>query len=127
MLSLNIDFSTVITKLKSISPSKIKKAYKIALLTVAEEINKVTKDGVPNDTGELLKSWEVWELEDSVEAGYNIIYAMYQHQGRREDGTHIIRNRPAGGRTYFLKLGIDENRDKLFDLYEQTFITELLK
>jgi hypothetical protein len=60
-----------------------------------------------------------------LEAGYNIIYAMYQHQGRRADGSHIIRNRPAGGETFFLKTTLDRNGQKYIDLFEKIVFAEL--
>jgi hypothetical protein len=99
----------------------IDKAVKRALNDTADLVLELAKPNLPKDTGKLRKSWRK-EIISNLEmnAGFDIIYAMYQHQGRRADGTHIIRNRPAGGKSFFLKLAIDENEEKIFTyLYKQ--------
>lgn len=106
---------------KNIEPA----CYK-ALVKVAKQIRKDTYSSVPNDTSELEQSWEIErQSHTEIDAVYNIIYAMYQHQGRRADGTHIIRNRPAGGKSFFLKDTVDRNLKKYFDLFEEEFFKNL--
>lgn len=112
--------------LSNFSGVKLDSAVNKALKKVALQIRIDTRPSVPNDTGELENSWEIDEISfDDLEAGYNIIYAMYQHQGRREDGTHIIRNRPAGGKSFFLKETIDSNLTKYYKMFEEEFLRNL--
>lgn len=110
----------------NLTGSKLDKSINKALKKVASQIQTDTKPHVPNDTSDLLNSWEIDEISfNEIDAGYNIIYAMYQHQGRREDGTHIILNRPAGGKSFFLKETIDQNLQKYFDMFEKEFFNNL--
>jgi len=112
--------------LNNLNGSKLDKSINKALKKVVNQIQIDTKPHVPNDTSDLLNSWEIDEIRfNEIEAGYNIIYAMYQHQGRREDGTHIILNRPAGGKSFFLKETIDQNLQKYFDMFEKEFFNNL--
>lgn len=106
--------------------SAIERAVYNSLIKVAKQIRKDAYPFVPNDTGELESSWEIEKQNNTeIDAGYNIIYAMYQHQGRRQDGTRIIRNRPAGGKNFFLKETVDQNLRKYFDLFEKEFFKNL--
>ena len=93
-----------------------------SLEDVADKIERDAKKRVPDGEGDLRKSFrkEIKGIR-SVEAGYETVYAMYQHQGRRKDGTHIILNRPAGGETYFLSKTIDRNLES----YHRLFIRRL--
>ena len=78
------------------------------LEAMAESIQKRSFGSVPYDRGDLRESWATENISTySLLAGYNIPYAMYQHQGRRADGTHIIQNRPAGGESFFLLKSIE--------------------
>ena len=100
------------------------KVVKKALEETAELIYRDTKPKVPKDTAELLNSWKTEPAtKNSIIAGFDLAYAMYQHQGRRADGTHIIRNRPAGGESFFLSKTVDQNLKK----YQNYFFKMLKK
>jgi len=119
MLSFALDLKSLQKGLTNFQKDVVKRIPK-ALEKVAEQIRIDSRDKVPQDTRELVNSWTVEKKGDlTLEAGYDIVYAMYQHQGRRADGTHIIRNRPAGGQSFFLKSTIDSNLQKYFDLFEK--------
>lgn len=126
MLEFSLDFKDLKRDLDRLADrSTITRAYKKALEKVADQIQKDAKNKTPEGTKELLNSWvKEWDGDDLL-AGYDIIYAMYQHQGRRDDGTHIIRNRPAGGETYYLKNTLDQNANKYFELFETEFFNNL--
>lgn len=112
--------------LDNFSGANLDSAVNKALKKVALQIRIDTRPSVPNDTSELENSWEIDEISfDDLEVGYNIIYAMYQHQGRRADGTHIIRNRPAGGKSFFLKETIDSNLAKYYKMFETELLNNL--
>ena len=62
----------------------------------------------PHDSGDLIGSSGTIPqgLEGTVY--YDADYAPYQHEGQRKDGSHVIRNRPAGGESYFLKSVVED-------------------
>lgn len=125
MLQFNLDFKDLKVWLDK-QPALMDKACLKGLYAVARQIEKDTKPDVPTDTTELVDSYVIEQKSKlTLQAGYDIIYAMYQHQGRRADGTHIIRNRPAGGKTFFLKSNIDKNFNKYIDLFAKVVFKEL--
>ena len=90
---------------------------------VARKIQGDAYDKVPNDTGELVRSYKYFVRFGEMEAGYDVEYAEYQHRGSRRDGTHIIRNRPAGGQSDFLYETVEQNIDD----YNDTILNEIIK
>lgn len=94
-----------------------------ALSKVVLEVRKDVIPKTPRDKGELVNSWQVEKKKFTIEAGFNLIYAMYQHQGRRQDGSHVIVNRPAGGETYWYKNSLERNKKK----YQQIIVDEFKK
>jgi hypothetical protein len=127
MINLKIDTKSLQKTLNKIADKKrVSKIVSKALSKVALAIRQDSIPLTPRGTGELVNSWRVVKENDlTVEIGYDIVYAMYQHQGRREDGTYIIRNRPAGGQSFFLKEPIDQNAKKYFDLFEELVFKEI--
>lgn len=106
--------------------SKVSKAVKYALSKVALQFKKDVTPHVPRGTGELLNSYKVESKDLTLEMGFDIIYAMYQEQGMRRDGTYIIRNRPAGGKTHFTKETIEDGADKYLKMFENEFYKKWL-
>jgi hypothetical protein len=128
MIEIKIDFKNVLKKLAKVNKKELTKLISKALSKVALEIRKNSIPLTPRGTGDLVNSWKVVKKDElTLEIGYDIIYAMYQHQGMREDGTYIIRNRPAGGQSFFLKDPIDQNLKKHFDIYDNTIMEGLNK
>jgi hypothetical protein len=126
MITIQVDLKPLKKEFAKINKQTITRAVSKAISKVVLQIKKDVNPRVPRATGDLLNSWEVQKKDSlTVEAGFNIIYAQYQHQGMREDGTYIIRNRPAGGETYFLKKSVDANLQKYFDMYEEIILKEL--
>jgi adenylyl- and sulfurtransferase ThiI len=108
--------------------SKVEKAVYNALVKTAKKLHTLLKKKTPFGTGELYKSFKIEKQNNtSLQAGLNSVYAMYQEMGRRADGTHIIRRRPAGGETNYFKNTIDENSKELFKTFEEELANELLK
>jgi hypothetical protein len=70
-------------------------------------LNRSNQD-VPRDSDRLVDSGatRAEDLQGVVYYGENydaMPYAVYQHEGARNDGTHVIVNRPAGGKSKFLE------------------------
>lgn len=130
MLRLEVEFDTkdLIGYFDRISNKRnIERAVKKALAKIGIETRRKVIPKTPRGDGDLVNSWKVESKNLSIEMGFDIVYAMYQHQGMREDGTHIIVNRPGGGETYFLKNAIDENYEKLLEIFTETLKNELIK
>lgn len=128
MLRLEFEMLKLSKYLENLAkPKTVHKAVKKGLAKVGIEVKRKVTPKTPRDTGELLNSWKVESDTLSIEMGYDIIYAMYQHQGRRQDGSYIIVNRPAGGETYFLKNALEENYDTILQIFAKTIENELIK
>lgn len=127
MINLSLNFEEVNKFFGEVSNRRhVEGIVKKALYEVAKEVKKDAMRLIPRDTGELANSWREEEVDEaSIQVGYDIIYAMYQHQGRRADGTNVIRNRPAGGESFFLKKPLDRNHKKYMAIFEDTVINEL--
>lgn len=92
------------------------------LSRIGDKIQADAYDKVPNDTGELVDSYkyEVYNME--MEAGYDIAYSKYQHEGQREDGSYVIVNRPAGGESKFLESTVEDNIDDYTDIMQASIL-----
>jgi len=96
------------------------KAVSHALSVVAKQIRSDVIPNTPRDTGDLLNSWRIEKQKDNlIEVGFDIIYAAYQERGMREDGTKVIQNRPAGGKTRFLGDTVDDNLEKYYAIFNR--------
>ena len=105
----------------------ISRAVKKALFEVAITLRKDLFQWTPQDSRQLLDSWEIqWAGDLTIEAGYNEVYAMYQEMGMRQDGTHGIRQRPAGGKTHFFKETFEDHVRKYLDIFEEELWDNLL-
>lgn len=126
-IKVDLDARDFQTYLKSIKNKKrIEKIIQKSLAKVGIFTRRSVIPKTPRDSGDLLNSWKVKSKYLSIEVGFDIVYALYQHQGMREKGTHIIINRPAGGETYFLKNAINENINKITAMFEQALFDEIL-
>lgn len=117
-----IDYKELLQQFSLFNKREVSTAVNKALSKVAIQIRRDSINKVPRAKGGLINSWKVEKSDLTIEMGYDIIYAMYQHQGRRADGTHIIRNRPAGGQSYYLSEPLNQNLDKYFELFETEII-----
>ena len=109
-LKITVDtknFENLLAKeLDKLSESKVQKVMKSVSKQVLADMRVVT----PYDTGQLYKSYFYKKTgEYKAEFGLNIEYAAYQHEGG--DSTRTIKNRPAGGETYFMLNTINKNYD----------------
>lgn len=104
--------SQTLNALNKMQPSSsLSKAFKAA----GEKILELAEPKVPVQEGILKSSQTVVTDGANVIAGYNSEYASYQHEGRRMDGSHIIRNRPGGGESFFLSSTVTQNRGLILD------------
>lgn len=109
--------------LKNIAPDHI---HKKSLKMVGEKILELSEPKLPVGDGILKSTGTVIEDNGSIIVGYNSEYASYQHEGRRKDGSRIIRNRPAGGESFFLSATIQQNQSQLVEFAKEQ-IKKLIK
>jgi hypothetical protein len=74
------------------------------LFKTAERLRKLTISKSANVSGEMIKETTVFMKEKGVATvAVNVPYASYQHEGKRADGSRVIRNRTAPGQKHFLR------------------------
>lgn len=75
-----------------------------ALGKMAIDIERLSKEQVPHDKG-LLKASGYHYRKNTLnwQVIYNKVYALYQHEGKRADGSHVIRRHSKPGKkTHYL-------------------------
>jgi DNA primase large subunit len=102
-------------------------AYNKALESLGVKIGEISKDKVPVDKGQLKQSFSVQKVGNDWICGYNKVYAAYQHQGVRKDGSRIVINRPGGGESFFLSGPVQKNQTQLIKFLQEQFEIELQK
>ena len=122
MMSAEIDVNAALKKInKSLSQKSAMRAIRSGFHRIGKQLHQDSKTRVPNDTGELYNSFNYLIDGDTLEAGFNTEYAMYQHRGMRADGSHIIENRPAGGETGFLNNTLESEIGGYIDIIQDEF------
>lgn len=109
MANVDWDTSSFDAAVEKLSQSAEEKAKK-GVSDVAAEILRLSQFEVPHDTGNLQNSGQIDPgngLEQIV--GYNTVYAAYQHEGIRADGTHPISQWQGGRKGKYLEDPIRHN------------------
>lgn len=113
---MRLEFGMLDTALEAIVP--------IALARGAEVVRAKAVERTPNRDNHLAGSAGVTVTgagRDAVaEVKYGGPYAAFQQRGMRADGTHVIRNRPAGGQTGFLAESMNDQQDAALDAVADT-------
>jgi hypothetical protein len=95
----------------------IEAASPVALARGGEVLRKAAVERTPHATGHLAGSAGVAVFGSGIDCYADVKYpgpyAAFQNRGMRADGTHIIRNRPAGGMTGFLSLTVVDHREQV--------------
>lgn len=109
--------------------AQVEAAMPIAIARAAEAVRGVAVARTPNQSGHLAGSAGVTTngFGDTVNAliKYPGPYAAFQNRGMRADGTHAIRNRPAGGQTGFLTQTMQDQEQLALDVMADT-ISQLI-
>ncbi|MDZ4786726.1 MAG: hypothetical protein SGJ02_11695 [bacterium] len=120
-------FEKVFAKLEALERKVVDVAYDKALRELGAKIGELSADKVPVEEGILKSTFTVQKIAGGWVCGYNTEYAMYQHQGMRKDGTHIINDRPGGGESFFLSGPVEANQTQLLAFLQERFDFHLLK
>ena len=93
--------------------AKINAGAKKAVSDIAAEVLRLSQMEVPHDVGTLQNSGAVEPGTDEFEqiVGYNTVYAAYQHEGHRADGSHVITHYQGGRKGKYLEDPIRNNLD----------------
>lgn len=86
---------------------------------MSQEIGRLSSFEVPHDTGQLQNSYGIDEEEEGYVVGYNKVYAAYQHEGVRADGTHVVKNYQKGRKGKYLEDPIKNNLSQLLGYYQR--------
>lgn len=91
------------------------------------ELLRLSRFGVPFDTGRLSQSGFFRREGQYWITGYDTKYAMYQHEGMRRDGTRVVRNWSNGKKSKFLENPLKENISTWNKVANQVLMQELKK
>lgn len=91
------------------------------------ELLRLSRFGVPFDTGRLSQSGFFRREGQYWITGYDTKYAMYQHEGMRRDGSRIVRNWSNGRKNKFLENPLKENISTWNKVANQVLMQELKK
>lgn len=110
MADINFDVSDLQSGLSRLSESASEK-IKQGINNIANEILRLSQFEVPHDTGNLQNSGHTEAGEDDYEkiVGYNTVYAAYQHEGMRADGSHVVTQWQDGRKKKYLEDPIRNN------------------
>lgn len=94
-----------------------------AINAIATEILRLSQIEVPHDTGNLQNSGAVenGSSEDEKIVGYNTVYAAFQHEGVRADGSHVITHWQDGRKKKYLEDPIRNNLETFKNYYDGIF------
>ena len=93
----------------------------------AGELLRLSRFGVPFDTGRLSQSGFFRREGQYWITGYDTKYAMYQHEGMRRDGSRMVRNWSNGRKNKFLENPLKENISTWNKVANQVLMQELKK
>lgn len=91
------------------------------------ELLRLSRFGVPFDTGRLSQSGFFRKEGQYWSTGYDTKYAMYQHEGMRRDGTRVVRNWSNGRKSKYLENPLKENISTWNKVANQVLMQELKK
>lgn len=91
------------------------------------ELLRLSRFGVPFDTGRLSQSGFFRKEGQYWITGYDTKYAMYQHEGMRRDGTRVVRNWSNGRKSKYLENPLKENISTWNKVANQVLMQELKK
>lgn len=91
------------------------------------ELLRLSRFGVPFDTGRLSQSGFFRKEGQYWITGYDTKYAMYQHEGMRKDGTRVVRNWSNGRKSKYLENPLKENISTWNKVANQVLMQELKK
>lgn len=98
---------------------------KMAIENVAEDLLAKSQNEVPLKDSILQNSGHTEHRENEsfvVYGGMSAPYAIYQHEGKRADGTHVIKKHTYPNRkTKYLEDPIKNNMDHYLRIYGQVF------
>lgn len=84
---------------------------------IANEVLRLSQFEVPHDTGILQNSGQIDDGEGKYEkiVGYNTVYAAFQHEGVRADGSHVVTHWQDGRKKKYLEDPIRNNLTTFVD------------
>ena len=102
---------------------RINKAIENSLDEQAELLISYAKKEVPKKNNDLMNSVEKEKItDDTIRVSFNEPYAAYQHEGKRKDGTHIVRRYTTPGtKKFYIKEPLNTNSGKFASIIVKNF------
>ena len=102
---------------------RINKAIENSLDEQAELLISYAKKEVPKKNNDLMNSVEKEKItDDTIRVSFNEPYASYQHEGKRKDGTHIVRRYTTPGtKKFYIKEPLNTNSGKFASIIVKNF------
>lgn len=99
------------------------KAIESSLDEQAELLTKLSQKEVPKKDRVLVKSVETAKIgENSRRVSYDGPYAAYQHEGKRKDGSHVVRRYTTPGtKKFYIKDPLNKNAGKWASIIVKNF------
>jgi hypothetical protein len=114
------DFQEKMTALEA----EVQKAADTAVIMIADEVLRLSEREVPLDKSPLSQSGQIEpDPEGGQIVGYNKVYAAYQHEGMRADGTHIIRHHKNNRKGKYLEDPIKNNLNVFSNILQSTLVS----
>jgi hypothetical protein len=110
MANIKWDDSDFQSKISKLIPTFEQKAMS-GLERVANELLRLSQLEVPHDKGSLQNSGQVAPEPGGFIVGYNKVYAAYQHEGVRFDGTYPIKRYQKGRKGKYLEDPMKRNNN----------------
>ena len=92
---------------------------------MADTLLILSRYEVPHDEGTLQSSGHTEQEGDGWLVVYNVRYAAFQHEGKRKDGSHIIRHYQKGRKGKYLEDPMKNNTTKWQEIAQRK-MTEFL-
>jgi hypothetical protein len=102
------------------------KAIESALDEQADELTRLSSKEVPKKDKALLNSAEKDKIgKDTIMISYNEPYASYQHEGKRKDGSRVVkRYTTPGTKKFYIKDPLENNSGKWASIIVKNFKKE---
>lgn len=107
--------------------TRVQRAAEMAIDEQANELLSKAKTEVPRKTGALKNSAKKESINKSIfektkRISFNKIYAAYQHEGQRKDGTRIVKNYTTPGtKKFYIKDTLEKSSGKWVSIVVKNF------
>jgi hypothetical protein len=126
-IKFSIDNTEIVKKLDELARKSSQEMAIEYLAQAKDEILRLSGFEVPHDTGQLQASGGAERIREGWKIFYNMVYAAYQHEGVRADGTRKIQNYQKGRKGKYLEDPVNKNAANILNIIIKEIDNKLLK